>query len=106
MVFEALVRFAPSTVRLALVPVTADVYASAVLESWMLEFIVSVPALPAVCDVSERLEVPSLLVIIAAFTPRVAELVLMKDSRPERVFDDVPVARAPAGAPASLELPR
>ncbi len=45
--------------------------------SRMLEFTVSVPALPGVCDSNERLEDPSLLVTIEALTPSVEELALM-----------------------------
>ena len=67
-------RFTPSTLRLALEPVTVEVYASAVLGSARLDVTASVPVLPAVPEVSCRLTVPSLLLTIDASNPRVDEL--------------------------------
>jgi hypothetical protein len=76
-VFDALLRLTPSTIRFAFDPVTVEVNPSPVEGSLRLEPTVSVPAVPGVFEVSERLEVPSPLVTIAAATPSVAAFVLM-----------------------------
>jgi len=84
-VLEPLVKLTPSTVRLALMPATGDVYASELVVSTTLGVTDSAPLVP---ELRARLDDPSLLVTTDAVTPILAAL--MAPSSPASVlFPDV-----------------